>query len=175
MQADIEQTLRPFIGEQLWGAARAANMLSLQVGPPRLAPTSRDPDRKVGAYALHVFCPWRLTRGADIIVASGDLYTPADPDESLDDFDWDRVGSTWWDVGMREVFGEDARVQLVIEAVRADALGGMALMCSADFTFEVFPNSSLAAHVETEFWRVFAPGTDGPHTVCSSSGLHRDG
>jgi hypothetical protein len=52
---------------------------------------------------------------------------------------------------MREVFGEDARARLVIAAVRPDAVGGIALMCSADFTFEVFPNSSLAAHVETAF------------------------
>jgi hypothetical protein len=170
---EIEAVLAPLVGLRLWGPARAANMLSIQLGPPRAAPTTRAPDRRVGEFAIHVFCPWRLTRGTEIVVGSGDLLTPADPEADPEDFDWDEVGATWWDVGMREVF-DDARVDLYVESVRVDLVGGFALACSGGFTLEVFPNSAPAAHVETEFWRVFQPGTPGPHFVVDTTGWHRD-
>jgi hypothetical protein len=174
VKVDIERVLHRFIGETLWGPARAANMLSLEIGPPRPAPTQETTDREVGAFTLHVFCSWRLTRGPEIVVGSGDLYTPADPDADLEDFDWESPDSTWWDVGMREVFGPDARARLIVEEVTADDVGGFALRCTGSLVFAVFPNSAPAAHVETEFWRVFSPGTDEAHTVMSSAGLHRD-
>jgi hypothetical protein len=173
VKADIERALQPLIGETLWGPGRAANMLSLQIGPVHAAPTQRSPDREVGAFSLHVFCPWRLTRASEIVVGSGDLHTPADPDADLEDFDWESPDSTWWDVGMREVFGNGARVSLVVQEVVVDDCGGFVLRCTGDFVFAVFPNSAPAAHVETEFWRVIAAG-DGRHTVMSSAGLHRD-
>jgi hypothetical protein len=73
---------------------------------------------------------------------------------------------------MREVFGSDARVSLVVEEVTVDHVGGFALRCSLEFVFEVFPNSAPAAHVETEFWRVSSPGTDAPHSV--TAGFSRE-
>ena len=173
MKAEIEQALAPLVGLQLWGPARAANMLSIQLGPARSAPTNRAPEREVGEYALHVFCPWRLTRGHEIVVGAGDLLTPADPDADPEDFDWDAVDSTWWDVGMRDVFG-DARVGIHIQGVRADDVGGFTLQCGEGFAFEVFPNSAPAAHVETEFWRLFQPAGDGDHFVVDTTGWHRD-
>jgi hypothetical protein len=174
VKVHIERALQPFIGETLWGPARTANMLSLQIGSPRPVPTQKTPEGEVGAFTFHVFCPWRLTRGSEIVVGSGDLFTPADPDADLEDFDWESPDSTWWDVGMREVFGPDARVRLVVEDVIADDVGGLVLRCTGSLVFAVFPNSAPAAHVETEFWRVFSAGADEEHTVMSSSGLHHD-
>ena len=173
MKNEIEAVLSPLVGLHLWGPARAANMLSIQLGSPRAAPTTRAPDRQVGEFAIHIFCPWRLTRGSEVVVGSGDLLTPADPDADPEDFDWDQVGSTWWDVGMREVF-DDARVTLHVESVRGDDVGGFALHCTERFVFEVFPNSARAAHVETEFWRVLQPATAEPHFVVDTTGWHRD-
>ena len=59
MKNEIESVLAPLVGLQLWGPARAANMLSIQLGSPRSAPTTRAPDRQVGEFAIHVrhrFC-----------------------------------------------------------------------------------------------------------------------
>ena len=74
---------------------------------------------------------------------------------------------------MRKVFG-DGRVTLVVESTRVDAVGGFALACSEGFTFEVFPNSAPAAHVETEFWRLLQPDAEQPHFVVDTTGRHRD-
>jgi hypothetical protein len=36
---------------------------------------------------------------------------------------------------------------------------------------EVFPDSSHAEHVETEFWRLLQPGPPFPHVVVGSAGI----
>jgi hypothetical protein len=39
---------------------------------------------------------------------------------------------------------------------------------------ELFPESSPAEHVETEFWRLFRTGSAEPHFVVTSEGARRD-
>ena len=146
-------------------------MLSLQLGAARVAPTMHGPAREVGAFALHVFCPWRVVVSGSLVAGTGDLFTPADPDADLEEFDWDVVGATWWDAQLAAVF---ARLEKnVIRSVVSDTVGGFILECGA-FQFEVFPNSSIAPHVETEFWRLFSPYREEPHFIVDTSGAHLD-
>lgn len=171
MKEEIERALAPLVRLTLWGPARAANMLSLQCGPPRRAPTSRDPHREVGAFAVHVFCPWRLVCAESLVSGSGDLLTPAEPEADLETFDWDKVGATWWDLRLRQFFDEHAAALPRIERVSADAVGGFRLHCSGNVVFEVFPSSSAAPQLNTEFWRLLSPGTAAPHFVVETTGV----
>jgi hypothetical protein len=146
-------------------------MLSLQLGAARLAPTIHDPTREVGAFALHVFCPWRVVISGSLVAGAGDLFTPSDPDADLETFDWDVVGAAWWDLRLTAAFaGPDEHI---IRSIAADAVGGFVLN-GGSIQFEVFPSSSSAPHVETEFWRLFSPGRDEPHFIVDTSGAHRD-
>jgi hypothetical protein len=163
MQADLQRALAPLVGLPLTATSRASNMLSLQLG---------DADAAAGGYALHVFCAWRLVRDARVVAGSGDLFTPADPDEDLDTFDYDAPGATWWDVrlaGYLADAGEPPRVR----RAAADALGGARLELSDGATFEIFPNSAAAEHFETEFWRLLRPGTAEAHVVVGTFGIDR--
>jgi hypothetical protein len=40
----------------------------------------------------------------------------------------------------------------------ADSYGGLRLACTGGIEIEIFPNSSPAPHVHTEFWRLLRAG-----------------
>ena len=161
MLEDLDRALAPLVGLTLTGAARESNMLSLRFG-----------DADAPAYTLDVFCAWRLARDGRIVVGSGDLFTPADPDEELESFDYDAPGTSWWDVRVAAYLGE-AAAPTVVQHVATDALGGVRLALSDGASLDVFPNSSAAEHLETEFWRLARPGTADAQLVVGTFGLDR--
>jgi hypothetical protein len=154
----------------VWGPARAADMLTLQIGEPRSDISLLGRPREVGAYALHIQCPWRLTEGTRIVAGSGDLYAPADPGADRETWDWDVVGPTWWDDRMQEFF-RSTSLSIKVQAIMADTFGGFRLICSGDVTFEVFPSSSVAPHDVSEYWRLLQPSASAEHFVVRTTGF----
>lgn len=124
-----------------------------------------------GRFALHVACPWRMAGPTSIIVGSGDLFTPSDADAELETFDWDVSGASWWDKRMQELTPTLIDTTVAVTTFVADSLGGFRLVCTGGFELEVFPNSSPAPHVETEFWRLIQPGRTEPDIVVGTSGI----
>lgn len=61
---EVRGALSPLQGLPLWDAGRAATMLWLQLGDRIHTPTSRDPERITGDFALHLQCPWRMQRSS---------------------------------------------------------------------------------------------------------------
>jgi hypothetical protein len=59
------------IGLRLSIVRRAADMLGLHFGDIRPHPSG---EGTVGAYTLHVQCPWRLDRPNGTVTGSGDLW-----------------------------------------------------------------------------------------------------
>jgi hypothetical protein len=161
MQADIEQALAPLVGLRLRDPGREGNRLTLAFG-----------EGGAGAYALHVFCAWRLTRGRAILAGSADLFTPSDPDEELDTFDFEAPGATWWDASWR-AYLDAADPAPAVAAVAADPFGGLRLTLGDGAALEVFPNSAPAAHVESEFWRLVQPGRSEPYFTVGTTGVER--
>ena len=140
-------------------------MLSLQFGDRRFVA-----EREVGTYSLQVACAWRIAGPNAILVASGDLLTPADPEAVLESFDWDLPGASWWDVRMNDV-AISLGSTTVVSTFLADSYGGVRLVCTGGIEIEIFPNSSPAPHVETEFWRLLRPGETENHVVVGTSGV----
>jgi hypothetical protein len=163
MEHEIGRALAPLVGLPLWGPERRSNMLSLRIGGANGDPRA--------AHALHVFCAWRLVRGSELIAGSGDLFTPADPDEEPETFDYDEPDATWWDERLRGYFAGGAPV---VTAAAADVLGGVRLDLADGARLEVIPNSSPAPHVETEFWRLVPPAPGASHFVVGTGGIERD-
>jgi len=148
-------------------------MLWLQFGERRMRPDIQLGRREVGAYTLHVSCPWRLVGPEALVVASGDLFTPADPLADLTDFDWEAPGASWCDVRLQAFITATADAPLAVSAVSADELGSLRLFLGNEFVLDIFPDSSPAAHVESEFWRLLQPGSGAPHFVVGSEGIAR--
>ena len=173
LKDEIERGLAPLIGQPLWDAGRDSAMLWLQLGERRMRPDVQLGRREVGAYALHVSCPWRLVGPEGLVVASGDLFTPADPLADLEDFEWDAPGANWCDVRLQAFIAATADAPLAVSVVSADELGSLRLFFGDQFVLDVFPDSSYAAHVESEFWRLLQPGSGAPHFVVGSAGIAR--
>jgi hypothetical protein len=161
----VERVLAPLVGLRLWGLTRRADLLSLQFGEPR-----EIDGQSVGSYTLHVACAWRIADATSIVAGSGDLFTPADPDADLESFDWDVEGASWWDARITELSRLLAD-PVMLTTFLADSYGGVRLVCTRGIEVELFPNSSPAPHVETEFWRVVRSGQSDDFVLVSTSGI----
>ena len=173
LKDEIERGLSPLIGRPLWDAGRAGAMLWLQLGDRRMRTDVQLGRRETGEYALHVSCPWRLVGPEGLVVASGDLFTPADPSADPEDFEWDVPGANWCDVRLQAFVAAMAEAPLAVTAVSADELGSVRLFLGDEFVLDIFPDSSPAAHVESEFWRLLQPGSGAPQLVVGSEGIAR--
>ena len=161
MNAEIDRALSALVGAVLLAASREGDRLVLRVGVS-------DTD----THALHVAAPWRLTDGERVLVGSGDLLTPADPDGEPETFDWEPEGASWLDVRLAELAERRARGGPALSAAVADAFGGARLTFTDGRTLEIFPSSTPTGHVSTEFWRLARAGADD--LVVGTFGVERE-
>jgi hypothetical protein len=165
--------LQGLFGRRLDAASRESGVLMLRFvadAPPAGLPADTPLDAPLDAppLVLQVACAWRLADADHVLVASGDLFAPADPDADLETFDWETPGATWWDVALARALAGRATPPRV-ERVEPDVLGGLRLELDAGLVFEAFANSTSAPHVETEFWRLGQEG-DGAQLVVGTNG-----
>ena len=157
----------------LWGAGRDGAMLWLQFGErtPRAAVSGQPTE--VGEYALQVSCPWRLVGPEGIHAASGDYFTPADPSVDPESFDWSEPDGNWCDVRLAAFIETTASAPRRVSGVSADEIGSLRLFLGDDYVLDVFPDSSHADHVDSEFWRLLQPAAAAHHFVVGSFGIDR--
>ena len=167
--ARIRAALAPLEQQPVWSITRAADILSMQFGERRPAPTARDPDRIVGSYALHVSCGWRLSGTTGVITGADDVYVPAD--DSEEDFQWDQPGKALADARLRSWISAHTASPLVVERIAVDRCGGFVLQFPQTFAFEVFPAAGADPSQIREMWRVFQPGRESPHFVYLDHGI----
>ena len=158
--AVIQKTLTPLVGLPLRCIGRAADLLWVQFGEMRELPDRRGGTRSVGEWALHVQCPWRITRPPAILVARGDCFYEADSDEP---YDWDAARESRFDRCAAPLNREFESSPPAVEAVVADVVGGFSLRLTGGFIFEAFPDHSTGS--DSEHWRFFQPGRDERHFV----------
>jgi hypothetical protein len=175
MKAKMLEALEPLVGQPIWGAGRAGDLVQLQLGERSTVTVEDEGDREVGAYSLHLSCPWRLATGERILTGSGDLWTPADAEAELESFDWETPGASWLDLRLAELWERFSAAPPSVTRVLADELGGFTLELTDGMVLEVFPESSPTGHVTTEFWRLLQPGTESPHFVVGTFGIEHDG
>jgi len=161
----VERILAPLIGHSVWEIRREADILVVQFGD-RLEVD----ERTVGAFTLQIACAWRIAGPTSILAASGDLFTPAEPDADLESFDWDVAGASWWDVRVLEVMQLLEQV-VTVSTFMADSYGGVRLVCTGGLELEIFPNSSPSPHIETEFWRLVRGGRADDYVMVGTSGI----
>jgi hypothetical protein len=164
-----EAAFAPLVGLAAWGFARETDVLVVHFGHVRTI-TDNGGERRVGAYALRVSCAWRLVAAGAIAAASGDLFTPADPDADLETFAWDAPGASWWDARIDSFVAAHSQ-PLAVTTFVCDDMAGVRLVLTDGVELEVFPNSSPAPHVESEYWRVLRPGELDAHIVAGTFGI----
>ena len=157
--------LQSLFGRRLADASRTSGILVLRFDA---VPPAEGPPTDMPSLVLQVSCAWRLADAEHLLVASGDLFAPADPDADLETFDWETPGSTWWDVALARALAARPAPP-VVARVEPDVLGGLRLELDEGLVFEAFANSTSAPHVETEFWRL-GPERDDVHLVVGTNG-----
>ena len=169
VRAEIESATAALIGKPLWTCRRAADMATFQFGGRIKGVDYYGRPSQVGDYALHVQCAWRITRGDEIVVGSGDLYYPAEyqneHEEFPADFDW-RKHPNRRDKLLRLLFENDVR-EFIVQRIEVGIAGNLRIELSGGFVLDVFPDYSL----DSEHWRLFAPGKDEPHFVVTGRGI----
>src|SRR5258708_20485771 len=89
----MDQDSTSLVGREFWGWGRAADLASFQIGQKRKVTGHRGDSKTVGHSALHIQCPWRITRGERLVVASGDLYYQPDGSAPGPAFDWEPLAT----------------------------------------------------------------------------------
>ena len=174
MKAEIGAALLPLLHLPIWAAGRAADLVWLQIGERKVVPARDDGQREVGTYALHLACPWRLVDRERLLVGSGDLLTPVDPEAELETFEWDAAGANWLDHRLAELWAGFGARPPTVQGIEPDSYGGFALHLTDGMRLEAFPNSTPTGHVATEFWRLLQPSMAIPHFVVGTFGIERD-
>ncbi|WP_156966920.1 hypothetical protein [Paraburkholderia ferrariae] len=142
----IGQRLSALVGLDLSGVSYAADMLTLQFGPIREAPSRRGTIRHIGLWALHVQCHWRFEKDGRVLASYANFAISEDS-----------IRETTQRMSEWIISSGPTRVESVAVDERAD----MALSLSRGFRLIVVPDCVEG----DEDWRFFAPGTNGPHLV----------
>lgn len=142
-----EVTLQALVGLPLWAVGRAGSLVWFQFGPRRTVTDRKGEQREVGAYALHVDCPWQLTDAAGAEHAN----------EESDEWRFEALESN----------------TLVVERAVSTADHGMVVNFGGGWVLEVSPDSPEDEE-PVEYWRLFEPYQERPHLVARSDGVDHE-
>ena len=136
---DVERLLP---NQRITAIGKAADMMWLAMGNDyEWYDELKKMYKKRSEYALHLQCPWRITRNSDIIVASFDFYVEYDD-------------KTLFDLKIPELNKYFAENEVIVTGVETDVFGDLRVITNTDIILEVFANSSY----KREFWRLLTPG-----------------
>jgi hypothetical protein len=161
MKDDIETALAALVGRSLAGSSRVADIETFEFG-----------GRPVATHALQVRCPWRLSEGGSIVTGYDDVRYPrgANPSAEPAGFRWDEEGANRRDERLQAFFQGHRADAPVVAAIEADDLGSLRLTLDGGVRLELFPDDSLDDVTDSERWRFFEPGADGPHFIVTGGG-----
>ena len=147
--ARLDAALQPIVGLRAWGFNWAADMLTMQLGPPQLRtiPFGRRKGQSdtVGQWALHVQT-WEIA-GWGIRV--GNEASREQRDRT------------------RGALGDDR----LVERATADVHGGLQLVLGGSFLIRALPVGPVSLWDEGEYWRLFRAGDTSRHLVVTAAGI----
>ena len=141
MKQLIERTLIRLVGQPLWAVGRAG-LVWFQFGQRRVVTTRQGDTKEVGAYALHLQCPWSWSRSWGEVIAD--------------------CGSD-----SNELSGLPV-APVICESVEARLDGSFRLVFDDYSVLVVEPRADEQAD---EYWRFFEPQRDTPHFVVGPKGV----
>jgi hypothetical protein len=155
----IENALAPLKGMRLRFLGRATNMLWIEFGNLCEVRAFKGGLKTVGQWAIHIQCPWRITKARRIVVAYHDYYYDPKGD-ALND--WDARGKNRFDHIAKTLNSRFKSLPIGILSTSVDDFGGFVMKLAHGYQLEVFPDGSLP---DAELWRIFQPNMDKKHFV----------
>ena len=164
MHKEIEAALGVLVGRSLRGSERVvADIETFHFA---------DAPGTAATHALQVRCPWRLTQSGAIVTGYDDVRYPKGPNPSAEPagFRWESEGANRRDERLRAFFDGHRSAPPVVAHVEADDVGSLRLTFDGGVRLELFPDDSLDDVTDSERWRFFEPGADGPHFLVTGGG-----
>jgi hypothetical protein len=150
MTSNIASALDSLVGLPFRGTTRAADLQMFSFGD-LVSKKTKKGETMVGSIALHVQCPWRLTKSNKILTGSADIYIPANGSYELPaDFDWDVAGANRCDFVLSSLLRHEG---VHVDRVRPDRFGGFTLKFSDGHVLTVFPDIGFGSQ-DREAWRL---------------------
>ncbi|WP_175948057.1 hypothetical protein [Burkholderia pyrrocinia] len=143
---EVARRLSVLAGLDVTGVSHAGDMLTLHFGPLREITTRRGTTKRVGAWALHVQCFWRIEHGGEVLATRDDLRRSEE--------DTKRVVEK-----LDQLLVKSERV--IVNGISASPYASVRLSLSGNRIIAITPDDIAG----DEDWRFFAPGTDKPHFV----------
>ena len=165
----ITAALQVVVGQSLADCWRATTMAVFDFGPTHRVVNHKGVEVDRHAFSLHLQCYWRVVDARRILFGIDDLWRPADPSISVDDFDWDEHESRLdrlWRTWLAEQAGNEPKVI----ACTGDIYGGFQIELERGFALEVNP-CSAGDEQRSEHWRLLGPGRDARHFVVTNHGV----
>jgi len=169
----INNAISVLIGQPLRSVSRAGSMIMVNFGDfiekktsERMKASDRNSDRAiVGNLALHIECCARFTCGNEIIFAKSDIFLPGihlldSLDLKWSGFEWDVLGSNYFDEMVSKHFGEHMH-GFVVKEVFISKFGDLRISFENNFVLELFADGSGGS----ENWRFFEVNSDNAHLV----------
>ena len=82
MSKPSSECLNLLVNKRLSKLGHAANMLWISFGQDIKVTDYRGKQKCVGEYALHIQCPWRITRKQDVLLSSRDMISLRENDSA---------------------------------------------------------------------------------------------
>jgi hypothetical protein len=163
MKDEIEIALGALVGRSLIGSSRVADIETFVFG---------DRPRADASHALQVRCPWRLAEAGAIVTGYDDVRYPkgANPSAEPAEFRWDAEGANRRDERLGAFFDRRRSEPPAVTAVEADEIGSLRVTFDGGVRLDLFPDDSLDDVTDSERWRFFQPGADGPHFLVTGGG-----
>lgn len=160
-----EVALSQLVGLPFLYAGAAGTLLWVHFGDEVEIPDMRGGARTVGAWALHIDCPWRITGLDGVLTGSGDYWEPPALGEDGRDENFDAYNDrTRFDVQIRNFVSEFRGA--CVKNIAVDSAGGFRLSIGRWNSLEAFPVNSQ----DIECWRLFQPGNSTDHFVVTGIG-----
>ncbi len=157
--ATIESVLAAMSGDRLRYLGRATDLVWIGVGADVEAPDRHGRRRVLAEHALHLQCPWRLTRLGLPLLASWDVYRAVGSDERAEDELL--PGEAAFDPVAQELTTAAEQSDQRVERLVANDWGGFVMEFTGGVMLEVLPVTTASE----ECWRYFRPGEDVDHFV----------
>jgi hypothetical protein len=150
MKSKIEQILKQLVGFEITKTTRSGATECLKFGT-KFRNDHKGIERQIGAFALHLQCPWRFTKDNKILVGDNDLFEQTDETgEYNEDFNWDIQGGNLRDVKLMNLLKSRG---LVVKSIEVDDFGGFELAFPKNIKLKVFPTLSSKS-TYSEYWRL---------------------
>ncbi len=150
------------MGKRLRYIVRSCDLIDFGFGDTFIRKNRHGKNVEVAAFALHLQCPFRITRQDRILIGSDDLFfSSSSGDDNMD-------------LRMKDTCILDDKLKLLQDLFSKESVTGVSMSPCGDIFLQLSTlnvSAFCTGSTGNEMWRFFETGTDKPHIICTGLGF----